>query len=278
MYTVWEVIPRRLPGATGLTRPGDPALDAWQLSEYQKAADVLSACGARGSSPSHARTTRRSSAASPTGTSTGERFRSCGVAPRGPADRSGRVAVRWGPVAQRSRGRRRHQARPRALQRCRCPGPGAAGSCPSCSAASGPRTTRSGRVPARPPYVGGHFARGDGPAVRIVSALDRVTPARSRTGSGAGGCDEPSCSPPSPRPPPSSRSPGCSRSRASGAARPARADSAPSAITSSPSTCASCTIATSTAGASGSVTISATNVWSILITSTGSLRRYARPE
>jgi len=47
MYTVWEVIPRQLPGTSGFTRPGDPALDAWQLSEYQRAADVLSARGAR---------------------------------------------------------------------------------------------------------------------------------------------------------------------------------------------------------------------------------------
>jgi hypothetical protein len=47
MYTVWEVIPRRLPGASEFSRPGDPAYDAWQLSEYQRAADVLSSRGAR---------------------------------------------------------------------------------------------------------------------------------------------------------------------------------------------------------------------------------------
>jgi hypothetical protein len=47
MYTVWEVIPRQLPAASGYTRPGNPALDAWQLSEYQHATDVLSARGAR---------------------------------------------------------------------------------------------------------------------------------------------------------------------------------------------------------------------------------------
>ena len=47
MYTVWEVIPRRLSGSTDFTRPGDPAHDAWQLSEYRRAADVLSARGAR---------------------------------------------------------------------------------------------------------------------------------------------------------------------------------------------------------------------------------------
>jgi len=47
MYTVWEVIPRELPGTSRFTRPGDPALDAWQLSEYRRAAAVLSARGAR---------------------------------------------------------------------------------------------------------------------------------------------------------------------------------------------------------------------------------------
>lgn len=47
MFSIWEVVPRKLVGAVNYTRPGDPALDAWQLSEYQKAADVLSASGAR---------------------------------------------------------------------------------------------------------------------------------------------------------------------------------------------------------------------------------------
>ena len=47
MFSIWEVIPRKLPGAADYSRPGDPALDAWQLSEYRKAADVLSARGAR---------------------------------------------------------------------------------------------------------------------------------------------------------------------------------------------------------------------------------------
>ena len=46
MFTIWEVMPRLLPGAADYTRPGDPALDAWQLSEYRTAADVLSARGA----------------------------------------------------------------------------------------------------------------------------------------------------------------------------------------------------------------------------------------
>ena len=47
MFSIWEVIPRKLPGASDFSRPGNPALDAWQLSEYQHAADVLSARGAR---------------------------------------------------------------------------------------------------------------------------------------------------------------------------------------------------------------------------------------
>jgi hypothetical protein len=47
MFSIWEVIPRKLPGASDFSRPGNPALDAWQLSEYQRAADVLSARGAR---------------------------------------------------------------------------------------------------------------------------------------------------------------------------------------------------------------------------------------
>jgi hypothetical protein len=46
MFTIWEVVPRKLAGAADFTRPGDPAIDAWQLSEYQQAADVLSAGGA----------------------------------------------------------------------------------------------------------------------------------------------------------------------------------------------------------------------------------------
>lgn len=46
MFSIWEVVPRKLPEATDYARPGNPALDAWQLSEYQQAADVLSARGA----------------------------------------------------------------------------------------------------------------------------------------------------------------------------------------------------------------------------------------
>jgi hypothetical protein len=45
-YSVWEVAPRQLPGHADLVQPGTPQLDAWQLSEYQAAADVLSKRGA----------------------------------------------------------------------------------------------------------------------------------------------------------------------------------------------------------------------------------------
>jgi peptidoglycan/LPS O-acetylase OafA/YrhL len=44
-YAVWEVESRKLPDGR-LARPGDPELDRWQLSEYQTAADILSAQGA----------------------------------------------------------------------------------------------------------------------------------------------------------------------------------------------------------------------------------------
>ncbi len=44
-YAVWEVEPRKLPDGR-LARPGDPAIDRWQLSEYQAAADILSTRGA----------------------------------------------------------------------------------------------------------------------------------------------------------------------------------------------------------------------------------------
>jgi len=46
MYTIWEVFPRQLPGEDDYSLPGDPDLDAWQLSEYQAATDVLAARGA----------------------------------------------------------------------------------------------------------------------------------------------------------------------------------------------------------------------------------------
>jgi hypothetical protein len=44
-YSVWEAEARQLPNGQ-LERPGSPALDDWQLGEYQAAADVLSARGA----------------------------------------------------------------------------------------------------------------------------------------------------------------------------------------------------------------------------------------
>ena len=44
-YAVWEVSARQLPDGR-LARPGDPDIDRWQLSEYQAAADILSARGA----------------------------------------------------------------------------------------------------------------------------------------------------------------------------------------------------------------------------------------
>jgi hypothetical protein len=47
LYTIWELIPRKPPGATDFLKPGNPQLDAWQLSEYQKAADTLSAQGGK---------------------------------------------------------------------------------------------------------------------------------------------------------------------------------------------------------------------------------------
>jgi hypothetical protein len=45
LYTIWEIQARRLPGGRWAS-PGDPELDRWQLSEYQAAADILSARGA----------------------------------------------------------------------------------------------------------------------------------------------------------------------------------------------------------------------------------------
>ena len=45
-FSIWEMAPRQLPGSKDLVQPGFPALDAWQLSEYQAAADILSARGA----------------------------------------------------------------------------------------------------------------------------------------------------------------------------------------------------------------------------------------
>jgi len=45
LYSVWEIEYRRLPDGR-LARPGDPAIDRWQLSEYRDAADALAARGA----------------------------------------------------------------------------------------------------------------------------------------------------------------------------------------------------------------------------------------
>jgi hypothetical protein len=45
LYTIWEVEPRQLPDGRWAT-PGDPEFDRWQVSEYQTAADILSARGA----------------------------------------------------------------------------------------------------------------------------------------------------------------------------------------------------------------------------------------
>jgi hypothetical protein len=43
LFSIWEVSPRQLPGHPEFLTPGAPTLDAWQLSEYRAAADVLSA-------------------------------------------------------------------------------------------------------------------------------------------------------------------------------------------------------------------------------------------
>ena len=45
-FTIWEMALRLLPGQRDPVQPGNPQLDAWQLSEYRAAADVLSARGA----------------------------------------------------------------------------------------------------------------------------------------------------------------------------------------------------------------------------------------
>jgi peptidoglycan/LPS O-acetylase OafA/YrhL len=45
LFTIWEEVPRHLDGKW--RTPGDPELDAWQLGEYQAAADTLSARGAK---------------------------------------------------------------------------------------------------------------------------------------------------------------------------------------------------------------------------------------
>jgi hypothetical protein len=45
-FSIWEVSPRLLVESDTWLQPGDRRLDTWQLSEYQAAADVLSARGA----------------------------------------------------------------------------------------------------------------------------------------------------------------------------------------------------------------------------------------
>ena len=45
LYTIWEIEWRQMPDGRW-AKPGDPEFDRWQLSEYQTAADVLSARGA----------------------------------------------------------------------------------------------------------------------------------------------------------------------------------------------------------------------------------------
>ena len=45
-FTIWEAAPRQLPDRADPQQPGTALLDTWQLSEYQTAADVLSARGA----------------------------------------------------------------------------------------------------------------------------------------------------------------------------------------------------------------------------------------
>ncbi len=45
LYTIWEIVSREPPGVDHYINPGDPRYDAWQLSEYKKAADTLSARG-----------------------------------------------------------------------------------------------------------------------------------------------------------------------------------------------------------------------------------------
>jgi hypothetical protein len=46
LYTIWELVPRRVPGPDVFLEPGSPTFDRWQLSEYESAADVLTARGA----------------------------------------------------------------------------------------------------------------------------------------------------------------------------------------------------------------------------------------
>ena len=47
LFTIWETAPRRLPGSSAWSTPGDAAFDRWQLGEYEAAADTLAARGAQ---------------------------------------------------------------------------------------------------------------------------------------------------------------------------------------------------------------------------------------
>jgi hypothetical protein len=47
LYTFWEMVARKPPGADNYLVPGDPDLDRWQLDEYTTAVDLLSARGAK---------------------------------------------------------------------------------------------------------------------------------------------------------------------------------------------------------------------------------------
>jgi peptidoglycan/LPS O-acetylase OafA/YrhL len=47
LYTLWETVPREVPGASGYLPFDDPAYRRWQLGEYERAASVLSSNGAR---------------------------------------------------------------------------------------------------------------------------------------------------------------------------------------------------------------------------------------
>jgi hypothetical protein len=47
LYTFWEMVARKPPGSPDFVSPGDPVYDQWQMSEYLKAVDMLSARGAK---------------------------------------------------------------------------------------------------------------------------------------------------------------------------------------------------------------------------------------
>ena len=49
LYTFWEMVGRKPDGVHDFVSPGDPAYDAWQLSEYTTAVDTLSARGQKSS-------------------------------------------------------------------------------------------------------------------------------------------------------------------------------------------------------------------------------------